>query len=97
MSFVIVNFTACDVSYFGEYFLKIMFCFSLVGTFLQGENSVERAPLPEGNKQIFVLSENLTDFLKEDLAWTSYVLLRNTNTMSVVFFLNLIYVDTLSI
>ncbi|XP_039119273.1 protein COFACTOR ASSEMBLY OF COMPLEX C SUBUNIT B CCB2, chloroplastic isoform X1 [Dioscorea cayenensis subsp. rotundata] len=55
-----------------------------LGKFLKGENSVERAPLPEGNKQIFVLSENLTDFLKEDLAWTSYVLLRNTNTMSVL-------------
>ncbi|KAJ0968839.1 hypothetical protein J5N97_021716 [Dioscorea zingiberensis] len=55
-----------------------------LGKFLKGENPVDRASLPEGNRQIFVLSENLPEFFKEDLAWGSYVLLRNTNTMSVL-------------
>ncbi|ONK56522.1 uncharacterized protein A4U43_C10F9670 [Asparagus officinalis] len=54
-----------------------------LGKFLKGANPVDRSSLPEGNKQIFVLSQNLSGIQKEDLAWESYVLLRNTNTMSV--------------
>ncbi|XP_077248583.1 chaperone (DUF2930) isoform X2 [Tasmannia lanceolata] len=49
-----------------------------------GTNLVDRSTLPEGNKQVFVMQENLSDTQKEDLAWGSYVLLRNTNTMSVL-------------
>ncbi|XP_058104774.1 protein COFACTOR ASSEMBLY OF COMPLEX C SUBUNIT B CCB2, chloroplastic isoform X2 [Magnolia sinica] len=55
-----------------------------LGRFLKGANPVDRSTLPEGNRQIFVMPENLSDTEKEDLAWVSYVLLRNTNTMSVL-------------
>ncbi|PKA62845.1 hypothetical protein AXF42_Ash019428 [Apostasia shenzhenica] len=51
--------------------------------FLKGENPADRSALPEGNEQIFAMSEYLPDFERENLAWTSYVLLRNTNSMSV--------------
>jgi len=30
------------------------------------------------------MSENLSDILREDLAWESFIMLRNTNTMSVL-------------
>lgn len=53
---------------------------------MQGANPIDRSSLPEGNKQIFILSQNVSVIQKEDLAWGSYVLLRNTNTMSVVSF-----------
>lgn len=55
-----------------------------LGKFLKGAGPVDRSFIPEGNRQIFVMSEGLEDILKEDLAWGSYVLLRNTNTMSVL-------------
>ncbi|XP_020572856.1 protein COFACTOR ASSEMBLY OF COMPLEX C SUBUNIT B CCB2, chloroplastic isoform X2 [Phalaenopsis equestris] len=55
-----------------------------VGKFLKGENPVDRSNLPDGNKQIFIMSENLLDSQREDFAWASYVLLRNTNSMSVL-------------
>ncbi|XP_073101840.1 protein COFACTOR ASSEMBLY OF COMPLEX C SUBUNIT B CCB2, chloroplastic isoform X1 [Elaeis guineensis] len=55
-----------------------------LGRFLKGATPVDRSSLPEGTKQIFVMSENASVSQKEDLAWASYVLLRNTNTMSVV-------------
>lgn len=55
-----------------------------IGKFLKGANPVDRTILPEGNKQIFVMPEDLSNTQKEDLAWGSYVLLRNTNTMSVL-------------
>lgn len=52
--------------------------------YIQGTSLVDRSLLPEGNKQIFIMSENLSDILREDLAWESFIMLRNTNTMSVV-------------
>lgn len=52
--------------------------------FLQGADAASRVPLPEGSNQVFVMSENLSTVQKEDMAWASYVLLRNTNTTSVV-------------
>ncbi|XP_028556972.1 protein COFACTOR ASSEMBLY OF COMPLEX C SUBUNIT B CCB2, chloroplastic [Dendrobium catenatum] len=55
-----------------------------IGKFLKGQNPVDRSNLPEGNQQIFIMSENLLDSQREDLAWASYVLLRNTNSMSVL-------------
>ncbi|XP_038982564.1 protein COFACTOR ASSEMBLY OF COMPLEX C SUBUNIT B CCB2, chloroplastic isoform X2 [Phoenix dactylifera] len=55
-----------------------------LGKFLKSATPVDRSSLPEGNKQIFVMSENASVTQKEDLAWASYVLLRNTNTMSVL-------------
>jgi hypothetical protein len=53
---------------------------------LQGADAASRVPLPEGSRQVFVMSENLSAEQKEDVAWASYVLLRNTNTTSVVCF-----------
>ncbi|XP_073101842.1 protein COFACTOR ASSEMBLY OF COMPLEX C SUBUNIT B CCB2, chloroplastic isoform X3 [Elaeis guineensis] len=55
-----------------------------LGRFLKGATPVDRSSLPEGTKQIFVMSENASVSQKEDLAWASYVLLRNTNTMSLI-------------
>ncbi|XP_066387542.1 protein COFACTOR ASSEMBLY OF COMPLEX C SUBUNIT B CCB2, chloroplastic-like isoform X1 [Miscanthus floridulus] len=55
-----------------------------LGRFLEGADAASRVPLPEGSSQVFVMSENLSAVQKEDMAWASYVLLRNTNTKSVV-------------
>ncbi|GJN19937.1 hypothetical protein PR202_gb07256 [Eleusine coracana subsp. coracana] len=57
-----------------------------LGRFLEGADAASRVPLPEGSRQVFVMSENLSAQQKEDMAWASYVLLRNTNTTSVVCF-----------
>jgi hypothetical protein len=45
---------------------------------------VDQATLPDGTQQIFVMSTDIADGLKEDLAWTSYILLRNTNAIAAV-------------
>jgi len=45
---------------------------------------VEQRSLPEEGEQVFVISSNIGDSLKEDLAWATYVLLRNTSTIAVV-------------
>lgn len=50
----------------------------------QGASSVSQKSLPESGEQIFVMSQNISDALKENLAWATYVLLRNTNSISVV-------------
>ncbi|KAI3945628.1 hypothetical protein MKW92_003938 [Papaver armeniacum] len=55
-----------------------------VGKFLKGAAPVERPALPEGNKQIFAMSESLSERDREDLAWGTFVLLKNTNTVSVL-------------
>ena len=51
---------------------------------MQGASPVREASIPEGAEQIFAMSPNISDALKEDLAWGSYTLLRNTNSISVV-------------
>jgi hypothetical protein len=53
--------------------------------FLQGASPADQATIPEGIEQIFVMSQNISDTQKEDLAWATYILLRNTNTIAVVF------------
>lgn len=53
---------------------------------VQGANATDRASIPEENKQIFFMSNDILDTQKGDLAWASYALLRNTNSMSVVLF-----------
>ncbi|XP_059629334.1 protein COFACTOR ASSEMBLY OF COMPLEX C SUBUNIT B CCB2, chloroplastic [Cornus florida] len=56
-----------------------------LGQFLKGATTqVDQATLPEGAGQIFAMSQNISDTLKEDLAWGTYILLRNTNTISVL-------------
>lgn len=50
----------------------------------QGAQPVDQATLPDDAQQIFVMSTDIAGGLKEDLAWTSYILLRNTNAIAVV-------------
>lgn len=47
------------------------------GRFLKGT-------LPQDAEQIFAMSQNISDAQKEDLAWATYILLRNTNTIAVL-------------
>ncbi|KAF5731130.1 hypothetical protein HS088_TW19G00735 [Tripterygium wilfordii] len=55
-----------------------------LGRFLKGATQVDQSILPEAADQIFVMSQNISNCEKEDLAWATYVLLRNTNTISVL-------------
>uniref|UniRef100_A0A0D9XLP6 Protein COFACTOR ASSEMBLY OF COMPLEX C SUBUNIT B CCB2, chloroplastic n=1 Tax=Leersia perrieri TaxID=77586 RepID=A0A0D9XLP6_9ORYZ len=55
-----------------------------LGRFLEGAGAAERVPLPEGSRQVFAMSDNLSAAQKEEMAWASYILLRNTNTTSVL-------------
>ncbi|KAJ9539667.1 hypothetical protein OSB04_026173 [Centaurea solstitialis] len=54
------------------------------GQFLKGATPVLQASIPEGVDQIFAMSPDISDTVKEDLAWGSYTLLRNTNSISVL-------------
>ncbi|XP_052210891.1 protein COFACTOR ASSEMBLY OF COMPLEX C SUBUNIT B CCB2, chloroplastic isoform X3 [Diospyros lotus] len=54
-----------------------------LGKFLKGASPVDQIAVPESAEQIFVMSQAIADNVKEDLAWGTYVLLRNTNTISV--------------
>ncbi|KAG2333004.1 hypothetical protein Bca52824_004184 [Brassica carinata] len=53
------------------------------GKFLKGSEAEQRT-LPEEGEQVFVISSSIGDSLKEDLAWGTYVLLRNTSTVAVM-------------
>ncbi|KAI3458195.1 hypothetical protein Pfo_014858 [Paulownia fortunei] len=55
-----------------------------LGKFLKGATPTDQKSIPEGAEQIFVMSEDIADNMKEDLAWGTYVLLRNTNSISVL-------------
>lgn len=55
-----------------------------IGQFLKGASPLLQASIPEGSEQIFAMSPNISETLKEDLAWGSYTLLRNTNSISVL-------------
>ncbi|XP_057249549.1 protein COFACTOR ASSEMBLY OF COMPLEX C SUBUNIT B CCB2, chloroplastic isoform X1 [Beta vulgaris subsp. vulgaris] len=57
-----------------------------VGKFLKvkGAEPEELTTIPQRAQQIFVMSPNVSDVLKEDLAWTTYILLRNTKSVSVL-------------
>ncbi|KAM7504714.1 hypothetical protein LguiB_003618 [Lonicera macranthoides] len=55
-----------------------------LGKFLKGATPVNQAIIPEGAEQFFVMSQNISDTMKEDLAWATYILLRNTSTISVL-------------
>ncbi|KAG8652868.1 protein COFACTOR ASSEMBLY OF COMPLEX C SUBUNIT B CCB2, chloroplastic isoform X2 [Manihot esculenta] len=54
------------------------------GRFLKGAAPVDRPSLPQGAEQVFLMSEDISNTQKEDLAWATYVLLRNTNTIAVL-------------
>ena len=55
----------------------------------EGATPMDQTTIPEGSEQIFVMSQNVSNTEKEDLAWASYILLRNTNAISVV---NILYI-----
>ncbi|KAE9621020.1 putative cofactor assembly of complex C subunit B, CCB2/CCB4 [Lupinus albus] len=55
-----------------------------LGKFLKGAQPVDQTTLPEGTEQIFVMSSGIVDGLKEDLAWSSYILLCNTNAIAAL-------------
>ncbi|XP_027923177.1 protein COFACTOR ASSEMBLY OF COMPLEX C SUBUNIT B CCB2, chloroplastic isoform X2 [Vigna unguiculata] len=55
-----------------------------LGKFLKGAQPVDEKAIPEGTEQIFVMSTEVGNGLKEDLAWASYVLLRNTNAIAML-------------
>ncbi|CAA7391854.1 unnamed protein product [Spirodela intermedia] len=60
------------------------FALPYFGKFLKGTGPADRSIVPEGNTQIFAISEDAPGIQKEDLAWASYVILQNTNTISVL-------------
>ncbi|XP_042393828.1 protein COFACTOR ASSEMBLY OF COMPLEX C SUBUNIT B CCB2, chloroplastic-like isoform X1 [Zingiber officinale] len=62
-----------------------------LGRFLEGAIA-DHTSLPKGNRQIFLMSNNISDDLKEDMAWASYALLRNMNSISVLM-MCYVYVD----
>lgn len=45
---------------------------------------MDQTSIPRGCEQIFVISQNVSNTQKEDLAWATYILLRNTNTIALV-------------
>ncbi|KAH6769325.1 chaperone [Perilla frutescens var. frutescens] len=55
-----------------------------LGKFLKGATPTAQKSIPEGAEQIFAMSQDISAHLKEDLAWGTYVLLRNTNSISVL-------------
>ncbi|KAK6936414.1 Cofactor assembly of complex C subunit B, CCB2/CCB4 [Dillenia turbinata] len=55
--------------------------------FLKGSTLGDQSSLPKSANQVFIMSEDITDTQKEDLAWGTYVLLRNTNAISVLILL----------
>ncbi|KAB2600069.1 hypothetical protein D8674_010340 [Pyrus ussuriensis x Pyrus communis] len=55
-----------------------------LGKFLKGATPMDQTTIPQGCEQIFVISQNVSDTQKEDLAWATYILLRNTNTIAVM-------------
>ncbi|KAI8559369.1 hypothetical protein RHMOL_Rhmol04G0168000 [Rhododendron molle] len=55
-----------------------------LGKFLKGATPVDQVAVPDSAEQIFVMSQNIAENVKEDLAWGTYVLLRNTNSISVL-------------
>ncbi|RZB61811.1 Protein COFACTOR ASSEMBLY OF COMPLEX C SUBUNIT B CCB2, chloroplastic isoform D [Glycine soja] len=58
-----------------------------LGKFLKGAQPVDEKTIPDGTEQIFVMSTDRVDGLKEDLAWASYVLLCNTNAIAMLIFI----------
>lgn len=56
-----------------------------IGKFLKGGTLVDPTTHSEGLEQLFVMSKNISDAQKEELAWATYILLRNTNATAVVY------------
>ncbi|XP_027358494.1 protein COFACTOR ASSEMBLY OF COMPLEX C SUBUNIT B CCB2, chloroplastic isoform X2 [Abrus precatorius] len=58
-----------------------------IGKFLKGAQLVDQKTIPDGTEQIFVMSPDIVDDLKEDLAWASYILLCNTNAIAALIYI----------
>ncbi|KAK7314968.1 hypothetical protein VNO77_33500 [Canavalia gladiata] len=58
-----------------------------LGKFLKGAQSMDQKTIPDGTEQIFVMSPDIVDDLKEDLAWASYILLRSTSAVAALIFI----------
>lgn len=52
---------------------------------MKGATPVDPTTIPEDVEQIFMMSDSISDPQKEEMAWATYVLLRNTSTISVVY------------
>ncbi|KAL6905212.1 hypothetical protein ACP4OV_002813 [Aristida adscensionis] len=48
-----------------------------LGRFLEGADAAVRVPVPEGSRQVFLMSENMPPAQREDLAWTSLIAVGN--------------------
>ncbi|KAJ7567789.1 hypothetical protein O6H91_01G007000 [Diphasiastrum complanatum] len=55
------------------------------GSRLKGAKFKQVSKLQSSSKQIFVLEDTMNPSQKEELAWASYALLRNTNIIAVMF------------
>lgn len=55
-----------------------------LGRFHKGATPTVQKSIPEGAEQVFAMSRDISAQLKEDLAWGTYILLRNTNSISVL-------------
>lgn len=69
---------------FGLSLAAFCICVPYIGRFLKGATPIDQKNIIKGVEQIFLMSPNMADTLKEDLAWGTYVLLRNTNSISVI-------------
>lgn len=65
---------------------SIAVCLPFAGRLLKGMSVSRPQDFPADCRQVFLMSENLSIDDKEDLAWGSYTLLRNTISMSVLIF-----------
>lgn len=65
---------------------SIAVCLPFAGKRLKGMSVSRHQDFPADCRQVFLMSENLSVDDKEDLAWGSYALLRNTISMSVLIF-----------
>ncbi|XP_057870138.2 protein COFACTOR ASSEMBLY OF COMPLEX C SUBUNIT B CCB2, chloroplastic isoform X2 [Cryptomeria japonica] len=68
----------------GIFLVAISISIPYVGKRLKGTNVARQTILPVNCREVFLIAECLSDVDKEDLAWGSYALLRNTLSMSLV-------------
>lgn len=70
----------------GLFLAAIAVCLPYFGKRLKGMSVPMQQKLPAHYRQVFLMSENLSDVDREDLAWGSYALLRNTVSMSLLIY-----------
>ncbi|GLJ44343.1 hypothetical protein SUGI_0928680 [Cryptomeria japonica] len=70
----------------GIFLVAISISIPYVGKRLKGTNVARQTILPVNCREVFLIAECLSDVDKEDLAWGSYALLRNTLSMSLLIY-----------